>query len=508
MRRREFLKSAAIAPVGANFLFPVRRSDRPNLLFVWTDQQRPDTLAVYGNSRIQAPNLNKLASESIVFERAYVSQPVCTPSRSTVLTGLWPHQNGCTENNLPLAENIPCLPEILADPEYRTGYFGKWHLGDELFAQRGFEEWESIEDIYQQYFRPGRDRSRRSSYHHFLVERGYKPNEPDGTFGRLYAAKLPIEHCKPKFLEMKACDFLRRRRSEPFILHVNFLEPHPPYYGPLNGEYRAEDMELEPNYTDPLEEDEPLNYRLKRDRARTARPEGMDLRTDDGWRRLKANYWGSVTHVDRSVGAILKTLEDLGLADRTIVVFTSDHGEMLGAHGMLAKSVMYEEAVRIPWLMRVPALGRRHRLIRGRFSHIDLIPTVLDLMGRPMPGRFPGRSLLPEISWGSPKPANVFIQWNATLKYVEGDLLKPEFQSETIQRAVRTNTRTVISPDGWKLCLSDADKNQLFDLNRDPYETKNIFYTGQHRDVIRRLTSEIHEWQRSIKDRVAVAEAG
>ncbi|NWG12230.1 MAG: sulfatase-like hydrolase/transferase [Acidobacteria bacterium] len=505
MRRREFLKSAVTAPLGANFIFPERRTGKPNLLFVWTDQQRPDTMSVYGNSRIHAPNLDKLAAESIVFERAYVSQPVCTPSRSTVLTGLWPHQSGCTENNIPLPEKIPCLPEILSDPEYRTGYFGKWHLGDELFAQHGFEEWESIEDTYREYFRPGRDRSRRSTYHQFLSELGYKPDDPEGVFSRLYAAKLPIEHCKPKFLEAKACDFLRRHRGEPFVLHVNFLEPHPPYYGPLNGLYRAEEMELPPNHADLSGEDEPLRHRLLRERARVSRPEGMDLRTEAGWRHLIANYWGSVTHVDRSVGAILDTLENLGLADRTIVVYTSDHGEMLGAHRMIQKGVMYEEAVRVPWLMRVPALGRRQRVVRGRCSHIDLMSTLLELMKRPMPGRFPGRSLLPAIRSGRPLRGDVFIQWNATVRYVENDFLKPEFRTDAIQRAVRTNTRTIISPDGWKLCLSDADKHQLFDTNKDPWETRNLYYTGKHAGVIAQLTARIHAWQQSVKDTVGPA---
>jgi arylsulfatase A-like enzyme len=122
--RRNFIKSSLVAPLGAHFLFPAQRKDKPNLLFIWTDQQRPDTMAVYGNSKIHAPNLNRFASESTVFQRQYVTQPVCTPSRSSVMTGLWPHGNGCTENNIPLGEKTPCFPEILADSDYRTGYFG------------------------------------------------------------------------------------------------------------------------------------------------------------------------------------------------------------------------------------------------------------------------------------------------------------------------------------------------------------------------------------------------
>ncbi|MBI4559945.1 MAG: sulfatase-like hydrolase/transferase, partial [Candidatus Hydrogenedentes bacterium] len=209
------------------------RKSKPNLLFLWTDEQRADTMAAYGNRKIQAPNLNKLANESVVFERAYVSQPVCTPSRCTVMTGLWPHTTGCVNNNIPLPEDVPCLPELLNDPEYRTAYMGKWHLGDELFAQHGFEEWVSIEDGYRKYFRPDRDPNKKSDYHAFLTELGYLP-DVNGYFSREFATRRPLEHCKPKFLEIKACDFIRRHRNEPFILYVNFLEPHMPFFGPLD----------------------------------------------------------------------------------------------------------------------------------------------------------------------------------------------------------------------------------------------------------------------------------
>ena len=108
--------------------------------------------------------------------RCYVTQPLCTPSRSSVLTGLWPHTNGCIDNNIPLAPRYPTLPEMLPNQGYRTGYFGKWHLGDELFKQRGFEEWISIEDGYEAHFSADRPTDKKSDYHHFLIRLGYKPD--------------------------------------------------------------------------------------------------------------------------------------------------------------------------------------------------------------------------------------------------------------------------------------------------------------------------------------------
>ena len=315
--RREFIKATGIAGVGltVNKSAGVARSSgarkqtKPNLLFIWTDEQRADTMDAYGNAKIHTPNLNRLAKESVVFEKAYVTQPVCTPNRSAVITGLWPHTSGCIKNNVPLPSNIPCLPELLGDSDYRTAYMGKWHLGDEIFAQQGFEEWASMEDGYGNYYSRGRDRSARSDYHHFLVEHGYKPDR-GSKFSRAFAARRPIEHCKPKFLEMRACDFLRRYHKEPFVLYINFLEPHMPFFGPLDDEHDPKEVDLPANFRDPLEQNEPLRYRVKREHCQEKYGhEESDIRS------LIARYWGLVSQVDLSVGAILRTLDDLGLAE-------------------------------------------------------------------------------------------------------------------------------------------------------------------------------------------------
>jgi len=507
MNRREFVKTIGMGAAGlvtqgcAGISQSVsnRKRNKPNLLFIWTDQQRADTMAAYGNTKIQAPNLNKLASESVVFEKTYVTQPVCTPNRSAVMTGLWPHTSGCTANNIPLPQDIPCLPEIVNDPDYRTAYMGKWHLGDEVFAQHGFEEWFAIEDTYTKYYRKERDRSKRSHYHHFLIEHGYKLDSGN-KFSRSFAAKRPLEHCKPKFLEIKACEFLRRNRNEPFILYINFLEPHPPYFGPLDKEHDPEEVELPANFRDPLEENEPLRYRIKREQCR--KKYGSE---EKGIRSLITKYWGLVTQVDLSVGAILKALDDLGLADNTIVVYTSDHGDMMGAHHMVGKTVMYEEAVRIPWLIRIPQMKRMARVISNSVSHIDMVPTVLELMGSKADENLPGQSLVPLIKGGQIGQDHVYIEWNpnnGALKVKKGGTSLAS--KEELKRAGNEHSRAVISPDGWKLCLSDADKCQLFNLNKDAGETVNLFDSGLHRDVILRLTRKIHEWQESVNDKVKV----
>jgi len=503
--RRRFIKTAGAALLGLGGRPCQARTNhrtrprKPNLLFIWTDEQRADTMAAYGNTRIHTPNLNKLATQSVVFERAYVTQPVCTPNRSAVMTGLWPTTTGCTRNNIPLPVNTRVLPELLDDPDYRTAYMGKWHLGDEIFAQHGFEQWVSIEDGYSAYYSPGRDRNCRSDYHHFLLEHGYEPGR-GGRFSRSFTASRPIEHCKPKFLELKACEFLRRHRNEPFILYVNFLEPHMPFFGPLDHEHSPDQVLLPANFTDPLEENEPLRYRVKQEACR--QQYGSDAASI---RALIARYWGLVTQVDRSVGAILGTLEQLGLADNTIVVYTSDHGDMMGSHQLLEKSVMYEEAVRVPWLMRIPSMRRSARTIRNPVSHIDMVPTLLELLGaEPRPG-LPGRSLVPLIKQGQTVRNHVFIQWNpnsGALKVKKGGTKLASRQE--LKRIENEHSRAVVTPDGWKLCLSDVDKSQLFNLKDDPGETTNLFDSGLHDDVIARLTHEIHQWQNTIRDDVKV----
>ncbi|MBN1346342.1 MAG: sulfatase-like hydrolase/transferase [Phycisphaerae bacterium] len=470
---------------------------KPNLLFIWTDEQRADTMAAYGNRKIHAPNLNKLASESVIFERGYVSQPVCTPSRSTVMTGLWPHASGLTANNIPLPTETRCLPELLGDGGYRTAYMGKWHLGDEIFAQHGFAEWVSMEDGYRKHYRPGRDRSARSDYHRFLLEKGYAPAE-DGTFSRAFAARRPIEHCKPKFLEQKACEFLRRHRDKPFMLYINFLEPHMPFFGPLDAEHDPDEIDLPGNFADPLEENEPLRYRTLRERHRARY--GTD---EQSIRKLIARYYGLVTQVDLSVGAILKTLDDLGLAEDTIVVYTSDHGDMMGSHHMVEKSVMYEEAVRVPWLMRIPRMKGGSKRVGQPVSHIDMVPTLLDLMGAKSRPALPGQSLVPLILGKRVGEDHVFIEWNpgagATQKVEGADVSAAE---EERRRVAGERTRSIIAPDGWKLCLSDKDKCQLFNLKQDPGETRNLFDSGRYSEVIGRLSKRIRRWQERTGDAV------
>lgn len=497
--RRSFLKTSTAAALGAVTLFSTRPR-KPNLLFLWTDQQQPSTMQAYGNDRIQTPNLNKLSHESFVFDNTYVTQPVCTPSRCSVMTGLWPHTSGLTHNNILLPKEIPCLPELLNDPDYRTAYMGKWHLGDEIFAQHGFQEWKSSEE-YQRYYRPERPKDQRSSYWDYLKGQGFEPDENKGYYSRNFASNLPIEHAKPRFLENCACDFLRRCKTDPFILYVNFLEPHTPYHGPLDDLHPENNIHLPNNHSHVPNEKDPLRYRLIAEQIRDKGYKGLDLKTEAGWTRVIRNYWGLVSQVDLSIGGILHTLEQIGQADNTIVVFTSDHGDMMGSHGLYAKSVMYEESSRVPFLLKVPWANRSMKHISQPISHIDMLPTLLDLLGKdPTNCSLPGKSLVKRLTDTSAAKGPAFIEWNPPDESTEVNEAFPGYSQEQISTARKSSIRTVVTPDGWKLSLSDMDKNQLFNLTLDPLETLNLYDQSESREVIARLTGLLISWQEKVKD--------
>jgi arylsulfatase A-like enzyme len=468
---------------------------KPNLVLFLPDQQRADTLACYGGVKIHAPNLNKLASESVVFERTYVTHPVCTPSRSSLMTGTWPHINGCTRNSVPLDRRFRVFPELMEDRDYRTAYIGKWHLGEEGPVQRGFQQWISTDDC--------------GDYTNFLASSGIAPDKQDGRFSELAISNLPIELSRPKFLERHACEFIEKHHRDPFILVVGFVEPHSPYNGPLNDEHPLDQIDLDPTATLPESEDIPLRYRLMRewqqaeatlDRERLPYQLFFGI-TPEEYRSIKQRYLGLVTLVDQSIGAILACLERCGLTDNTIVVHTSDHGDSLGAHHLFGKETMFEEATRVPFLIRVP--GQTHaKTVSHPVSHIDFVPTLLDLLGQPKHSPCAGKSLLPLIRDDTTASENVFIEWapNRT-KIKKGTKLA---RRRMVKRAVEESTRTIVSPDGWKLCLRDKDLNELYNLHEDAFETRNLYAERQHTSVISRLTDEIHRWQRTVNDKLRI----
>jgi len=454
--------------------------DTPNLLFLWTDEQAAETMAAYGNDQIETPNLDELAESGVVFENAYCTAPVCTPSRSAIMTGKWPHETGCVVNNVSLSEDHRCLPEFVGD-EYATGHFGKWHLGDEIFPQHGFEEWIGIEDNYVDYYSEGRPRDARSEYHEFLVDQGFEPDINNGTgpgrFSRQFAAGLPEEFSKPKFIADHAIEFLGEHRDEPFVLSVNFLEPHFPYTGPRDDQYDPDDVPLPPNFE---HEGFASQASFVRDRRTSYLADRHPLDGDPpptgaDFREFISNYWGLVSLVDTHIGRILRALEANDLRDNTVVVFTSDHGDMLGSHTLWRKNLMFEESVRVPLLMRVTDEDLAGTRVTSRMSQIDLVPTILDVLDSPQRRELCGRSWLPHLTSDEERDDDVLIQYYPHTDAVLAD--RPNLSGATsseLRDRVPVYHRCIVTQTGWKYVARSDGDDSLYDLDTDPHETQNL----------------------------------
>ena len=488
-------------------------TSRPNILFVLTDQQRQDSMACYGNDWIETPNLNTIADHGFVFENAYVTQPVCTPSRASIMTGLYPHTVGLHRNNIPLPADTPTIAELIGD-DYYCGYFGKWHLGDDMVLQHGFDTWVSVEDFHRTRATKKEYRFLEADYNDHLRKHGVEPPGPDRSYENWFAtAGLTEEQTQAYFLGDTAADFIRNHPQSqhgdmPFMLYVSFFEPHPPYTGPLNDLYDPADISVGPAFLTRPDDSSLLN-RLRADyyMAGNLNPLGIDdyhdLTSVDGWRGLRAKYFANVTLVDRQVGKMLDALRETGQWDNTIIVFTSEHGEMAGDHGMLEKRSMYEEASRVPLLMRIPRSGpdsqRVSRRIAGSVSLVDLVPTLLDVCGTGTNAApdLQGQSLAPVIHGDTDLSDNdVFVQWNGM-----GDR---NLGTAEINRMASMPWRTVITPDRWKLNLCATDRCELYDLNTDPHELTNLYDAPEHRDRVRDMAARIRIWQDATGDDAAL----
>ena len=498
-------------------------SDRPNVLLICTDQQRRDTMACYGNDVVQSPHVNALAEQSYVFENCYVTVAVCSPARASLLTGLYPHTAGVIKNSVALPESSPTIAALAPDT-YRTAKFGKWHLGNDLVAQNGFEEWVATEDEHESNPTHTRreDRYRTSVYFDFLKSHGYEPHRrTDGglAFSQQQRSMLPAEHTMSTFLGDNVAEFIRRNTSEPWLMCAMFFEPHPPYNGPFNDMYSSDEVMVGPNFLRMPDANTPLwhrrraahhlngeasdYFRVNDESSPTldAGAESRPLETEDDWRALRARYYGLVTLMDRGVGKVLDALEESGQADRTVVVFTSDHGDGLGDRGMLGtKRAFYEEIAGVPLLMRVPWMNDAQTHVEGSIGHVDIVPTLLELMGVPaseMPSHLQGQSRVDVLAGREELCDDVFMQWYEHSPTVP--LGNPD-----IERMSQVSWRSVVTADRWKLNLSPGDQCELYDLNRDPFEMHNRFDDPDCRDRVRDMTARIRIWQRAVDDELVL----
>lgn len=490
-------------------------TDRPNLVFILPDRLRRDCMACYGNDWIRSPHLNTLSEHSLVFEHCYVTQPVCAPARSSLVSGLYPPTAAMPVNRLIMPDHIQVVPEMVSQ-DYRKGYVGKWHLGNELAARRGFDHWTSTHDSWWTEYTDPADRLRFSDYHHFLLDRGIVPDQthPGGsTFSGPLRASLPDQLQMATFVGSRAAEFIESSTECPFVLYVSTIEPHPPFTGPYNDLYDPDTLPVEETFCQ-YPDTSTLFNRLRAELFSRSVRDGIDLRQGEpAWRRLRANYWGNVKLVDDMVGTILAAIDRAGVADRTIVVFTSDHGDMVGTHGMLEMRTPYEEATRVPLLVHDPRLEHGHRVIEGNVSQIDLLPTLLELLGQPLPSALQGVSRAPLVRGEDTLAGNdVFVQHNGLGdRNLAAECADHDWSLEKLADLNYLNSqpwRSVVSADRWKLNLCAVDQGELYDLNTDPLEQANLSDQPEHRDRVRSLAARLRLWQHRVGDTASLPSIG
>jgi arylsulfatase A-like enzyme len=370
-----------------------------------------------------------------------------------------------------------------------------------VIPQHGFEHWLTVADKYRSHFTRKEYSSLFTDYHHFLLAHGYQPDREwygARVFSGTASAKMPEPLSKPMFQARHAAQFLYDHCDSPFVLYVSFIEPHRPYYSPYDDLYPPAQVPTGPQFRVRPPDDAALIKRLTSDAClRKGILDDEDLTTEAGCRKLRAKYLGMVSLVDRAVGQILQALDDSGQRDNTIVVFTSDHGDFVGDHMLFGKSLTYEEALKVPLLIRFPGRVPPGRRIARRFSQIDLVPTLLELLGGPIPAGLHGTSraqmLTGESAPEEQSDANVFVEWHGTDGLPTPEKA-PDVSPEQWRQALGL-WRTVISADGWKLNLSPVDRCELYDLNSDPHEQINRFDDPDCRGLVRDLAGRLRAWQ-------------
>ena len=426
-----------------------------NVLLITNDQHRADCLGVTGNPVIRTPVMDGVASQGVLFENNYVQCPQCVPSRSAIHTGRYPHVNRTPGNQY----RLPDAEETLATILNRQGYITA-AVGDEPFAPTnamgGFQKLYASDPDYLAYLAKAGWSAKRAEHQERLK-----------TEFQAHPAPWPEELDETAFFARRAIDFITESRERPFFLHVNFRRPHHPFDPPAPYDRMYEGATFPASHTrnGELQSKPPLHAKSQ------ASAMGFDLRTMTATEldRIKSYYYGMISMNDKYIGHMLEALAKLGLVERTVVVITADHGEMLGDHGLLYKGgYMYEEVVRTPLIFRAPGKLRAGKRVSGFTEGVDIMPTVLELLGLQPSQRVQGRSLL---------------------RAVEGkDSGRSEVHSEF-------PTTKMIRTREWKLVhYVRAPYGELYNLREDPHELHNLYDDPAYARAKAEMKSRLADW--------------
>lgn len=409
----------------------------PNIVFVLVDQLGARWLPVYGHPLVSTPTLDSFAAESAVFERAITTAPICTPYRGCLLSGKYPSQTGVRENGQAFPSGVTSLADHLNDGSYRTHYAGKWHLSGAPQRNRRVPP------------------DQRAGFQHFI---GWESHHVDHHAGLIWADDsdhaIGLPGHETDSLTDIAIGQLEDAASagQPFFMLLSYQAPHPPCSPPAEflEPYQNRDLLSEANA----------------DRGAWFKHEAW--RADYDAQRFRELYFGEISQLDAAFGRLLRSMDRLGLSENTLVVFTSDHGEMAGARGMFGKGVMYEEALQIPLILRAPNQQERIR-IDAPVSTVDLMPTLLDYAGCSADEPCEGVSLRPLIEGGAGPADRVVIS-----EYLD-------FCASTRQWKLITRGRTL-------------EAAELYHLSTDPYELDNRMDDPACADIQAQLLKALSSW--------------
>ena len=441
-----------------------------NLVLIITDSQMKTMVGAYGNTEANTPNLDRLAARGIRFENAYTSAPVCTPARGAIFSGMQPAVNGAWANNMSPQQAIPLMGTIFREYGYRAAYTGKWHLdGSEYFGDGepggGFEpDWWFDGYRYAQAIGPEM----------FAKYKSVK------TAAELRAAGFTEEKMWGHMVADHAIDFLEQvGEDEPFLLVASFDEPHGPFVAPPEYWEHFEAMDIP----------EPANYNAPVDGKPAMQQLQRQQNGDVPWEKRAAfvnRFYGCNSYIDREIGRVLDAVERLHGED-TVIVYTSDHGDMLGAHGLFTKGpMMYQEVTNIPFIVRLPG-APEGAASEALVSQIDLLPTFLDLAGIAQPESLHGESL--RTVFENPETAvhdHIFISFN-------------RFAINHDQFGAFYPIRCVY--DGrFKLAINLLETDELYDLAADPQEQNNLINDPAHVEIRNQLHALIIDEMNRIRD--------
>ncbi len=460
--RRDLLTMGGLSAAGLLLSGANPKQNRPNILLIFTDQQTYRAMRCAGNPHLSTPAMDRLAKEGVRFENAYCSSPVCGPARASLLTSRMPHETGVEWNGQSINPDLPHMGHIFRKHGYRTVWAGKWHL-PESYPLRAGSKKKAIDGFE---LLPFYDTSK---------------NYPEWGLGDVTDAPLADA----------VAAFLGRPQDAPFMLGVSFCNPHdccyltrrPDDYPDAN-QINAPLPPLPPNYV--IDRDEPEFLREKRaldhygDELLLSRDWG-----DSEWQAYLWNYYRMTERVDAALNKVLRALDTHGLTDKTLVLFTSDHGDGVASHRWTAKLSLYEEAARIPMIVRWPKhipAGRTDTV--HLTSQLDVLPTFCDYAGIPQHPDFRGRSLKAIID----RPTG---PWH--------DYIVTELADDN--RTLSRKGRLLRSRQYKYNVYSHGTRNeQLFDLLHDPGETQNLAYEPTMQGVVRQHRTWLRQWREKTSD--------